>query len=103
MNPRYKPSYNREDYPDEVFIGYIEEFDLYLDTSQGCDQPITLVGEWNNASEFNYDCFEIDNGQIINSGYEQQDLRLTPYHMCLLYAACIEHGLIKEQDNEAET
>ena len=104
MKPRYTPNYNRANYPHEFFAGYIEEFDLYLSKENDSENPVTLVGEEYVKYGHNYDCFALDNGQIISSdGYEQMDLHVTPYHMCLLYAACIEQGLIEEQGNEAET
>lgn len=106
MEPRWEPSYNRSQYPNDKFAGYIGEFDLYVslhdedDPSEPARFPLTLVGEERGPvedREYNYDTYKIIDGAIVPHFNVQQTLHLTPYHMCLLYAAAIEHGLIKEQ------
>jgi hypothetical protein len=97
MKPRYEPMYDPEEFSD-VFVGYVEEFDMYIDTeSEG--EHITILGPEKGDYGTNHDVFYIING-VITSKMEI-DLNITPYHMCLIYAKAIEHGLIKEQTDEA--
>ena len=102
MKPRHEPNYDIDAFPDEFFAGYIEEFDLYISKDAESETPVTLVGDVKGVSGHNYDCFNIENGRLVDYDFDPRDLHITPYHMCLLYAACIEHGLIEEQDSEAE-
>ena len=108
--PRYTPSYNAKQYPNDKFVGYIGEFDLYVslhdddDFSEPARFPLTLVGHERGPVEdrdYNYDTYTIRDGAIVPHFNVMQTLHLTPYHMCLLYAAAIEHGLLKEAPNEA--
>jgi hypothetical protein len=85
-------------------LGYVEEFDVYIQEHtpeyDGDSAPmLTLVGPPIVYPRTNYDCFAVMNGGI--RPMPSVDLNITPYHMCLLYALCIEHGLIKEQEDGA--
>ena len=97
MEPRWEPGYPVKNYPHDTFVGYIEEFDLYIDFDEHSEFPITLVAEVNGERGHNFDGFRLNGNEIEPA--TQPDLHITPYHMCLIYAAAIEHGLIKEQDN----
>ena len=85
-------------------VGYVEEFDVYIDDyipeSDGDYPPtLTVIGPTDVYPRTNYDCFAVENGSI--RSIPTVDLNLTPYHMCLIYALAIEHGLIKEQEDGA--
>jgi hypothetical protein len=98
MKPRHDPCYDQTDYPNEKFVGYIEEFDMYIDADQ-VDGKITLVGDRLPDHVNNFDCFEVNGNELVH--VTPIDLHVTPYHMCLIYAKAVEHGLIKEQEDEA--
>jgi hypothetical protein len=108
MKPRYEPQYDATQYPNDKFVGYIEEFDLYItphdddDPSEPARFPLTLVGKERGPvddREYNFDTYMIERGIIMPHSDNLTTLNVTPYHMCLLYAAAIEHGLIKEQED----
>ena len=110
MKPRHDPCYDQTDYPNEKFVGYIEEFDLYItphdydDPSEPARFPLTLVGEERGPvddREYNFDTYAIEGGIIMPHSDTLTTLNVTPYHMCLIYAAAREHGLIKEQEDGA--
>jgi hypothetical protein len=107
VKPRYKPSYDATQYPHDKFVGYIEEFDLYItlhdddDPSEPARFPLTLVGKERGPFDdrgYNFDTFSIERGVIVHHEDSVATLNVTPYHMCLIYAAAIEHGLIKGED-----
>jgi len=98
MKPRHEPTYDQSDYPNEKFVGYIEEFDMYIDIAHG-DELITIVGPRSEDHMNNFDTFRLNGNEL--EQIPHPDLRITPYHMCLIYAKAIEHGVIKEQNDEA--
>ena len=97
MEPRHDPSYDQTDYPNEKFVGYIEEFDMYIDADQ-VEGKITLVGDRLPDHVNNFDLFGINGNEL--EPVRPIDLHITPYHMCLIYAKAIEHGLIKGERND---
>jgi hypothetical protein len=98
MKPRYEPAYPPGEYPNERFVGYIEEFDMYIDADKHADFPIALVsGERGDRGPL-HDIFSLDGNELIRD--DSPELNITPYHMCLIYAKAIEHGLIKDAPNE---
>ena len=98
MKPRYEPAYDQTNYPKETLVGYIEEFDMYIDETNPDGDVITLIGERLEDQVNNFDTFRV-NGNELERVYPT-DLNITPYHMCLIYAKAIEHGVIKEAPNE---
>ena len=100
MKPRWEPGYPEKSYPDERLIGYVEEFDVYFDANDEADYPITVIAEERGSRGHNFDSFRVTGNTLEPADY--QDLTITPYHMCLLYALAIEHGLIKGEDDEAK-
>tara|TARA_R110000822_G_scaffold71205_1_gene171803 strand:+ start:812 stop:1108 length:297 start_codon:yes stop_codon:yes gene_type:complete len=96
MKPRHEPNYNVDDYLDDRLVAYIEEFDLYINPNAEDRHPVTLVGA-KEVGRSNFRCFSIEDNYLIPSRHTFAALHVTPYHMCLLYAACIEHGIITPQ------
>jgi hypothetical protein len=94
MEPRWKPSYS----PDgaELFIGYADEFDLYVSNRDSGRRGIIIVASSDLYPKTNFDAFEGKHDVLVP--LMPRDLHLTPYHMCLIYAAAIEHGLIKQEE-----
>ena len=82
---------------EERFFGYVGEFDLYFGSDKEEDVFLTLIAEAEGPSGLDFDIYAIENGAL--RPMARVDLHLTPYHMCLLYAAAVEHGVIKEQEN----
>lgn len=94
MEPRWRPSYS----PDgtELFIGYADEFDLYVANRDSGRRGIIIVASSDLYPKTNFDAFEGQQDSLVP--LMPRDLHLTPYHMCLIYAAAVEHGLIKGED-----
>ena len=106
MEPRHEQLHDRRvirNGGSRTFLGYVEEFDVYISDYipeyDGDAQPtLTLVGPTDVYRETNYDCFAVASRGI--RPLPSVDLNVTLYHMCLLYALCIEHGLLKGEPNE---
>ena len=96
MKPRWKRGYPAYNYPNEHFIGYVEEFDVYFDATEHVDCPLTIIAEERGLNGHNFDGFVVDGNEITPAALH--DLNVTPYHMCLLYALAIENGIIKGED-----
>ena len=94
MKPRWKPSHSVYDM--DRFIGYVEEFDIYLAKRNNGLMMIIVVASEDTYPETNFDAFEIVRGEL--HSLLPIDLNVTPYHMCLLYALAIENGIIKGED-----
>ena len=94
MEPRWEPSHS----PDATarFIGYADEFDLYSATRDSGHKVIIIVASSDLYPKTNFDAFEGKQDSLVP--LMPRDLHLTPYHMCLIYAAAVEHGLIKGED-----
>ena len=94
MEPRWKPSYS----PDgtERFIDYADEFDLYVANRDSGHKVILIVASSDSCLNTNFDAFEGKQDRLVP--LTPRDLHITPYHMCLIYAAAIEHGLIKQEE-----
>ena len=91
MEPRWTRSY-----PPDIgnnFIGYADEFDLYVTTRDNGQKVIVVVASEDTYPMTNFDAFEAKHGAL--HPLMPVDLHVTPYHMCLIYAAAIEHGLLK--------
>jgi hypothetical protein len=84
-------------------IGYVGEFDVYIEEyipeyHEDLPRTLTVIGPTDVYPRTNYDCFAVENGGI--RSIPSVDLNITPYHMCLLYALCIEHGILEGETNE---
>ena len=96
MKPRWERGYSEENYPDEHFIGYAEEFDVYFDADEHSECPITVVAEKRGLHGHSFDGFGVNGNEITPAPHP--DLNVTPYHMCLIYALALEHGIIKGEE-----
>jgi hypothetical protein len=99
MKPRWEPLYQQSNFTQEVFVGYVAEFDMYIDWDKEAISVVTLVSEHSGALGYNFESFRKHDEQLVLADEFAQDLNITPYHMCLIYAKAIEHGLIKEQEH----
>lgn len=99
MKPRHEPNYNVDDYLEDRLVAYIEEFDLYINPNAEDRHTVTIVGP-KEAGRNNFRCYKTEGNHLTPSPHIMAAPNVTPYHMCLLYAACIEHGLIKETSDE---
>lgn len=104
MEPRHVKLQSRNRAPmQDRLVGYVEEFDVYIDDytpEYDGDSPptLTVIGPTDVYPRTNYDCFAVENGGI--RSIPSVDLNITPYHMCLLYALCIEHGILEGKPDE---
>jgi len=74
---------------------------MYIDWDTEATSVVTLVSEHSGALGYNFESFRKRDEQLVLADEFAQDLHITPYHMCLLYALCIEHGIIKGEPDEA--
>ena len=95
MRPRWTRSHPES--PRDRFIGYAEEFDLYIATRENGQELIWVVASKDTYPKTNFDAFEAKRGAL--HSLRPVDLHVTPYHMCLIYAAAIEHGLLKQEES----
>jgi len=91
MEPRHTPSYDVTDFPNDKFVGYIAEFDVYIDQRKEVRHPLTLVCSPNpDRKESSFMCIGIVDGALVPyEGILGTIVHITPYHMCLLYALCV--------------
>ena len=98
--PRYRPTYTPEGGRTDKFLGYANDLDVWHDP---ISSEIFIVGPESRLirpdSPCNFDAFNIVDGNIIGRSVVE-DIHIDVHDMCLIYALCVKHGLLKENTNE---
>jgi hypothetical protein len=99
MEPRWEPSYAESgvgalEFKDDTFLGCANDLDVWWDNGR---QLVVVVGpdekKVRGDGGVNFDAFEIVDGTLkIQDGYV--DLHIDVHDMCLIYALCVEKGVI---------
>jgi len=96
MQPRWTPTY-AEDFSgvfEDKFLGYANDLDVWFDDYR---KVVIAVGPKQRLiredKDINFDAFDIIDGTLkIQDG--PKDLHIDVHDMCLVYALCVEKGLI---------
>lgn len=102
--PRYHPSYTAPNGDvmeyDDTFWGYANDLDVWWDDDR---ELVVVVGPYEKKiykkGDTNFDAFEVVDGVLIMEE-GPKDIHIDVHDMCLIYAICVEHGLLKENTNE---
>jgi hypothetical protein len=101
--PRWKPSSGMTADSVTIFMGYANDLDVWLLDDK---DRIIVVGPdekriYLDDEDFNFDAFDAVDDNLVMLD-ERVDLHIDVHDMCLIYALCVEHGLLKENTNEPE-
>jgi hypothetical protein len=99
MQPRWEPSYAESgvgalEFKDDTFWGNANDLDVWWDNGR---QLVVAVGpdekKVRGDGGVNFDTFDIVDGTLkIQDGYV--DLHIDVHDMCLIYALCVEKGVL---------
>jgi hypothetical protein len=99
MEPRWKPTYAEgvgEDI-DDKFLGYANDLDVWWDDAR---EIVVVVGpaekQINAKGGINFDSFNIIDGTL-KAHRGPKDLHIDVHDMCLIYALCVEKGVLDEK------
>jgi len=104
MKPRHTPTYKASDYPEDILVGYVGDFDVYIDFTDPCESEgaVTVVAARpRNRGSHNFDVYSVRANTLEVLG--TPDLHLDLHHMCLLYALCVEQGILDEGKDHGHT
>ena len=101
--PRWKSTSNLAVDNYTKFLGYANDLDVWLLEHKN---RLVVVGPEErrikkdvDLDDYNYDAFDVVDGVLVMLD-ERVDLNIDVHDMCLIYALCVEHGLIKVNTNE---
>jgi len=96
MQPRWTPSYTLDitEAPNDAFLGYANDLDVWFDDPRGA---VVVVGPESRLIRkniyINFDAFDIIEGTLKIQG-GPKDLHIDVHDMCLIYALCVEKGVL---------
>lgn len=96
---RWRPTYWSSDgTTTDEFLGYANELDVWLDMVDNQGRGIAIIGPdsklLKGEGACNFDVFTISGDTLIP--YPQpRDVHIDPHDMCLIYALCVEHGVLE--------
>jgi hypothetical protein len=97
MQPRWTPTYAEGvgEALDDKFLGYANDLDVWFDDFR---EVVIAVGPKQRLirEDINFDAFDIIDGTLkIQDG--PKDLHIDVHDMCLIYALCVEKGVLDEK------